>query len=630
MKRLRTLLVLSALAPALSATPLIVENYEDLYPGDGEPNFAGLGSNHPAAVLEVAAETPGEELFFPGNTRYLRWASLTGINPDAAGTASQFWGGPSEFVPFASGSAQVVSAGFDFIVGELHSELLFGIGRPQTGRGDDQNYAVQLRVRGVLGLSNRPEIVGSGTNREFRADIQQDVPYRLELVANKSGGPVTYESPLGTMTVGHERYDIYLFNHRTGVLQLLLDDVEFRHLDAGTHDMEGIWWGTFRYDGTGRAVDIKLNGIAVYENDIVLTGHDSVPPGPATAIVNFDDSAPATDVRSPLWNLPGNVVDDTEGLFGASNQRYFHIDRRNLPDGGISNKFRFNGVVDLVSIGFDLTVNRDETINSFGDAHDEAFLAVTGGDTIANAALTTRINIRGTRSVGNDGNPSEAEPVLNVVVPEGGAFLTNGFDWETPYRIEMVFNQTGETVVYNTPWADDVSLADETLHVYVYNYATGMNVAEERNRADPFVMEAPFLNGRFNDQGVAGTMADVFWKHVTGRRIDLNLDNISIFEDVAVVTDPGVVPAEAPRITGVSFIPATPRDFQSQLRNRFSLTFESSTGTTYGMQRSADLQTFASLRTIIPADSFEAGTTTIEVPVGDDRRFYRVFPLTRD
>lgn len=630
MKSKRIAPAVALLAFSLNATPLIVEDYEGLEPGSPEPNFAGLGSNHPSAILEVAAETPGEELFFPGNTRYLRWASLTGVNPDAPGSGTQFYGGPSEFVPFAGGTAQVVSAGFDFIIGELHSELLFGIGRPQTARADDQNFAVQLRLRGVLGLSNKPEIVGSGATREFRADIQQDVPYRLELVANKSGGPVVYETPLGTMTVGHERYDVYLFNYRTGVLQLLLKDVEWKLLGAESRDMEGIWWGTFRYDGTGRAIDIRLNGIAVYENDIVLTGHDVVPPGPATAIIDFENEAPATDVGSPLWNLPGNIVEDTEGLFGAANRRYFHIDRRNLPDGGISNKFRFNGVVDLVSIGFDLTVNRDATINSFGDAHDEAFLAVTGGDTIANAALTTRMNIRGTRSVGNDGNPSEANPVLNVVTPDGGGFLTDGFDWETPYRIELVLNQTGETVVYNTPWAAGVSLPDETVHVYVYNYAKGMSVAEDLGRANPYVIEAPFLNGRFNDQDVAGTMADVFWKHITGRPIDLNLDNISIFENVAVVTDPGAVPAEAPGVTGVSFVPGIPRDFQSQVRNRFTLNFASETGATYGMQRSVDLQSFSGLRTIIPADSSNAGSTSVEISVGDDRRFYRVYPRVRN
>jgi hypothetical protein len=627
MKHIPTILSFALLLPSLAfTTPLIIEDYERLNPGDPQSGFAGIRSNFPGAVLAVAAETPGAEMFYPGNTRYFRWESLTGINPDAAGTPSQFHGGPSTFMPFSSGTAQVVSAGFDFIVGEFHSELLFGIGRPQSSRVDDQNFAVQLRIRGVLGLSNRPEIVGSGASREFRADIQQDVPYRIELVANKSGGTVTYDSPLGTMTVAHERYDVFLFNYRTGVLQLLLKDVEWKLLGADSRDMQGVWWGTFRYDATGRAIDFRLNDVAVYENDIVLTGFDSVPAGPATAIIDFENDAPATDVTSPLWNFPGNVVVDTNGLFGANNQRYFHINRRNLPDGGISNKFRFNGVVDLVSIGFDITVNRNDTISSFADGHDEVFLAITGGDTVANAALTTRMNIRGTRSVGNDGNPADAVPQLNIVTPDGGVFLNNGFDWRTPYRIEMVINQTGSTITYNTPWADGVSLANESLHVYLYNYATGSNVAASLNRKTPYVIEAPFLNGRFNTNNVSGTVADVFWKHVTGRRIDLSIDNIRVFENVAVVTNPDARPGAAPQIVTFGLKPGTSHPFQSSVRNRFSLTFQGATGTNYGLSRGTKPNFSNWANTVIPADSTQQ-LTTIEIPISSAPQFFRLHTI---
>lgn len=422
-------LILALTASSLTATPFIIETYENLAPGAAEPNFPGINSNHPSAEIGVAAETPGNEYFYPGNTRYFRWFSLSGQNPDSPGSANQYHGGPTQFIPFTSGEAQVVSVGFDFMVGALHSELLFGIGEPPSDRVDDQNYAVQLRIRGVLGLGNRPEVVGSGFNREFRADIQQDVPYRVELVANNSGAPVTYQSPLGTMTVANQRYDIYLFNYETEVLQLLLSDVEWKLLDnpgppaTTAKNMLGVWWGTFRYDATGRSVDFKMNDIAIYENDIVLTGYDRVPPGPATAIIDFEANSPATDIVSPLWNLPGNIVADSNSIFGSNNQNYFHINRRLIPD-GTSDRFRFNGDASLLSIGFDMVMVADANIQSFGDAHDEGFIAITGGDTATNDRLTVRINIRGTRT--NTDNPSEALPSINVVGRDESVHFRNG------------------------------------------------------------------------------------------------------------------------------------------------------------------------------------------------------------
>jgi hypothetical protein len=632
MKKTLAQLVLLFGFSILSATPLIIQDYESLNPGDPQPDFPGVRSNYPGAVLEIRAETPGAELFGTGNTRYFRWESLTGINPDPAGSGTQFYGGASDFIPFPGGSAQVISAGFDFIVGPLQSELLFGIGEPPAGRQDDQNYGVQLRLRGVLGLGNRPEVVGFGATRETKADIQEGVPYRLELVANKSGATIAYESPLGPMTVDNERYDIFLLNKRTNVLQLIIDDAQWKNVDnaeLGTTatSMEGFWWGTFRYDGTGRAVDFWMDNFAIYHDDIILTGHEWVPSGPATAIVDFDDESPAEDITDPLWNLPGNIVADTSGLFGANNATYFHINRRNIPE-GVSNKFRFNGVVELVSFGFDLTVNRDPVITSFSDAHDEGFIAISGGDTIANAKLTSRINIRGTRSVGNDGNPAEADPLLNVVSADGGKFVTDGFDWETPYRIEVVMNQTGETITYNTPWADDISLADEHLHLYLYNYAIGKNVAEELGRKDPFMIETGFLNGRFNPNDTSGIIVDMFWKHVTGRRLDLSIDNVAVYENTAVVTNPGAIAASAPGVVGVGFIEGQPFQFQSEVRNRFTLTFTSESGLTYGLDRSSELDSFTDTGTIIPADA-SGDTTTVELPIGEERQFFRLYPIQR-
>lgn len=632
MKKLILSTVLTALvALPLAATPLILENYEGLAPGSPEPNFPGINSNHPSAEIGVAAETAGQELFYPGNTRYFRWFSLSGQNPDPAGSSNQYHGGPTQFIPFGSGNAQVVSVGFDFIVGPLHSELLFGIGEPPTDRVDDQNYAVQLRFRGVLGLGNRPEVVGSGVNREFRADIQQDVPYRLEFVANKSGGPVTYESPLGTMTVGNERYDIYLYNYHTEVLQLLISDVEWKFFDSPgppatrAMEMQGIWWGTFRYDATGRSVDFKMNDVAVYENEIVLTGHDSVPPGPATAIIDFEDDSPANDIVSPLWNLPGNIVADSGGIFGSQNQNYFHIDRRLIPD-GMSDRFRFNGDASLLSIGFDMVVVADPSIQTFSDGHDEGFIALTGGDTATNDRLTVRINIRGTRT--NTENPAESLPSINVVGDAGSVHFRNGMEWNKPYRMEIVLNQTGETITYNTPWAQNVTLENEWIHVYLYNYETGMNVAEELGRSNPFVIEASFLNGLFNASDVAGTMSDIFWKHTTGRRQDLKLDNIVIYQDAAVVTNPSATVSSAPRILASSFEMGSARDFQTETRNRYSLTFESEVGMTYGVSRSEQLGTFELLKTIVPADATQA-FTTVEFSLSGDRRFYRIHPIHR-
>ncbi len=631
--RIHRIACLTAVTASLSAAPLIVEDYEGLEPGSPEPNFPGINGNHPDAVFEVAAEVPGEELFYPGNTRYFRWESLAGQNPDPAGSPTQFNGGPTDFVPFASPSADVVSVGFDFIVGPRHGELLFGIGEPQQDRNDDQNYAVQLRIRGPLGLTNRPEVVASGADTDIRVDIQRGVPYRVELVANKTGAPLTYESPLGTMTVGNERYDVYLFNHRTGILQLIIQDAKWKLLDnpeLGTQskDMQGIWWGTFRYDGTGRALDIKLNDIAVYENQIHMTGYEVVPPGPLTAHVDFDDDTPAVDTNEPLWNLPGNLVADTDGLYGADNVNYFHVNRRNIPNDGISNKFRFNGVVDLVSMGFDFTFHRDEVITGFGDAHDESFIAFTGGDTRANIALTSRINFRGTRTVGNDGNPAEAEPSLNVVEAGDSVHLRNAIDWEVPYRMEIILNQTGSTIVYNTPWEDEISLGDERLHVYLYNLSTGMNVAHELEREDPYVIEAGFLNGRINDQDVAGTLANVFWKHVTGRRKDMSFDNFTIYENVAVVTDPGMSLEAAPMATAVQFARGEPTAFQPDMRNSFSMRFTSETGMTYGLRQSTDLESFTPVKTIIPADSTQP-FTEIDIPITTEKRFYQVYPLIR-
>ncbi|MCC5806268.1 MAG: hypothetical protein JJU00_08055 [Opitutales bacterium] len=609
------------------ATPYFFEGYEDLEPGDKEPNFPAMKSNHPTAEIEVRAETPGEELFYPGNTRYLRVNSLSGFNPDDAGSETQFHGGVAGFMPFDDGPADVVTAGFDFIVGPLHAELLLGVGEAPSSRTDDQHFAAMVRVRGPQGLSNNPEIV-TGPAGNLRADIQEDVPYRVEFVANRSGGTIEYESPLGRMALPNQRLDVYLFNHRTGQLQLILEAADFQGDPAAPKRMDGFFFAVFRYDATGRSLDIKLNDIAVYKNEVALSGHEFVPPGPATAIADFEDTPLDQGGGSPLWNLPGNVVEDTSGLFGPNNLQYFHIDRRNL-SGGMSDKFRFNGVVELVSFGLDFAVHRDEVINSFGDAHDEMFFAVTGGDTIANDNMTVRLNIRGTRSVGNQGDPSEATPQLAVFEPDVVRTWSDGLDWEKPYRLEVVMNQTGSDLSYNTPWADGIALPNEHLHVYLFDLSEGENVALAQGRPVPYVIEGKFFVGVNSPNDVAGTMADLFWKHVTGRRLDMSIDNIVVYEDAAVVTNPVAVATEVPRVSEVGLAEGESFPFQPVALNRFRMTFQSEQGLTYGMQQSGDLTKFSRIKTVIPADD-SGDTTTVEVRMSmEDKKFYRFFPLSR-
>lgn len=616
----------------LAATPVLLENFEGIAPGSPDPNFGNLRSNHPAAVMAVQEEIQGSEIFGPGNRRFLRLSSLSGINPDAPGTPSQFHGGATSFIPFPSGEAQVVSAGFDFRVGPLHSELLFGIGEPQQNRTDDQHFAAQIRLRGVLGLSNRPEIAVFGGN--IRADIQEGVPYRVELVANQSGAPIVYEGPLGPRTLENNTYDIYLFDYRYNIQQLIIADAPWGMTEGGQpRRMRGFWLATYRYDATGRSLDVDMDNFAVYENDIVLTGFDTVPIGPASAVIDFEDEAARTDAAMPLWNLPGNIVADSSGVFGSQNQHYFHINRRNIPDGGTSNRFRFNGFLSILSFGFDFVMVGDANITGFASAHDEAFIAVTGGDTSANAGLTFRINFRGTRSVGNDGNPAEAVPQLVITSRNsevGPRSLSNVLEWNRPYRIEVVLNQSGETIEYRTPWQSaPVSLADETAHVYVYDYLSGDNMSAVIGRGRPYVMEAEVLNGRINDNNVTGKVGDLFWKHVTGRRLDLKLDNISIYENAAVVTNPGAVPQRDVEILHAAIEPGIPRLFQSQTRDRFMIEFASEPGLTYGISTSRELTgAMRPIKTIIPADSMSE-TTTLDIAIEEDSAFFRLHPLMR-
>jgi hypothetical protein len=553
--------------------------------------------------------------------------SLSGMNPDAPGSASQYHGGVGGYIPFENGVPQVVTAGFDFIIGDLHAEFLFGMGEPQTSRQDDQHYATLVRIRGELGLSNKPEIVAGPAGAD-RADFQKATPYRLETVVNNSGAPITYESPLGVRSLDDKRYDVYLFNHRTRSLQLILRNLAFQ---AGGKELQGFWVANFFYDATGRAQDILLNDFEVYENRIVISGAESTPPAPATAIADMEGFAPTVDTKSPLWDLPGNIEEDTTGVFGQANRRLFRVDRRTLPGETqfLSGKFRFNDVVPLVSFGFDVIVHRDEVITAYSDAHDDVAINLTGGDTIANVDMTIRFHIRGTRSVGNEGDPSIATPQLFVFESTGGRAWSDGFDWETPYRIEVVLNQSGDTITYNTPWADGVTLANEFMHVYLYNLATWENVAVAAGRPVPYVIEAGFYVGKSSPNNVAGTMADIFWKTVPGRPMDLSLDNIVFYENAAVVTDPGALATTAPKIVTVTNSIGTVRPFQPEAPQRFSVTFESQTGLTYGISESRNLVTFEEMRAIIPANSTGPMTTVDLLWDGNGPRFYLFTPLSR-
>lgn len=622
---------------ALVAGPVVIaadpvadfrENYEGLEVGSPDPHFADFKSNHPTGQIEVAAEAPGAEHFYPGNTRYLSVQSLSGINPDDQGSGTQFHGGAAGFVPFQGGIPEVVTAGFDFIVGETHAELLFGVGGAPTSRSDDQHLSALLRIRGTLGLSNRTEITAITPDGSENADFQPGVPYRIEMVINNSGSDIVYESPLGERVLGDQKFDLYLFNHRTRSLQLIFRGVDFSHRERA---LEGFAFATFRYDATGRALDIKINDVAVFENRIVLTGAEFVPPGALTALVEFEELEATEETRSPLWDLPGRVVADTEGVFGENNRKFFHVNRRTLPGDSTSSKFRFNDVVPLLSYGMDFVLHRDDVVTSFSDGHDAVSLNITGGDTVANVQLTVRIRIDGTRSVGNDGDPSEATPRIIVVQDEAAQAWAWGLDWETPYRMEVVLNQTGDTVTYYTPWDDEpVTLPNERLHLYLYNLETNENLSFARGHDTPYALEGLFNIGISNPFDRAGNMADFFFKHVTGRPIDLSMDNIMFFENAAVVTKPGAIAAAPPRIVSTETRPANINAYQPHLLDRLVVTLEGEEGIGYGIERSDDLLQFNDMRAVVPVESGGEPRATVELPFRkDEGSFFRFYPRQR-
>lgn len=606
-------------AASLAGNTLVLENYESLQPGDSEPNFPGIKSNFPAAVIQVAADLPDQPEFRNGNTRYFRWESLSGLNPDATG----FHGGPSTFFPFPGGPASVVSVGFDFIIGANHGELLFGVGQQQSNRSDDQNFGVRIVIRGDLGIHGKAEIATTIAGDAGDQGLKNGVPYRVEVVANQSGSSLDYMSPIGPMSVGNERFDLYLMNIETGVYQLIFDDSLWH---VSPMSLDGFWWTTYPYTSTGRPVDIKLDNIAVYENEIVLTGFDEVRPGPASAYIDFDHVRPASKAPEALWYLPGKLVMEPASgkTFGANNIAYFDTDGASLPNSW-SDEFRFADDLGLLSIGFDVQVDRDEVITSFSDGHDEVFLAFSGGDTRANAQFTSILKIRGTRSVGNDGDPAEAEPTLQLTGTTSG---TRGFEfnWSTPYRLQVLFNQSGETRMYDTPWESGVTIGNEMAQLYLYNYLTGERL--EGEEGTPYYIEASFLNGLANSEGVKGTLRECFWKTVTGRRIDLRLDNIAVLENELVVTDPGAQVTEPIEVMRLGFSPVPTNPLQPQSIKMIEVEFRSVPGSAYGVSSSTDLTAFSEMNTLIPGSN-SGPTTTVKIPTSADTRFIFLKPLRR-
>jgi hypothetical protein len=621
MKVTASFLFLCLLTLHLSGTTAVFETYESLAAGDPEPNFAGIGSNYPPAVLEVRAETAGSELFRPGNTRYFHWETLSGINPDAAGSGTQFYGGPSTFNAFSGGAASVVSYGFDFMLSGNHAEILFGVGQPPTSRGDDQNFGPRLVIRGNLGITGKTEILANDPSPAFSQTLKNGVPYRVEVVANDSGSTLEYNSPIGPMQVATASFDVFLMNIETGVYNLLFDDSPF--WNAGMA-MEGFWWTSYPYTNTGRAIDIRLDNIAVHENEIVFLEYDSVRPGPASAYIDFESVRTGSSAPESLWYHPGSLVQETPGaeIFGSGNGYYFDTSRVALP-GSWTGQYSFSGDLELLTMGLDIYVDRDPVIAAYDDAHDEVYLAFSGGDTIANAGFTSYIIIRGTRSVGNDANPAEAEPTLLIqsATPVNRGV---GFDWSTPYRMQILFNQSGFTQEYDTPWATGVQIGNEMVHLHLYNYSTGQNV--EGDGGTPYYLEGPFNNGLSNTNGARGTLSDCRWKNIGGRRTDLHLDNITILENVLSVTHPQPPEADV-IITDVSLLTQAATTYQGA-RNLLGAEFELTPGTAWGVMISDDLSTFTDLNTYIPALGL-GQTNSVEIPLEVDSRFLLLKAITR-
>lgn len=607
---------------ALYGSPLIIENFEDSAPGDGVTKFPGIQSNYGEATIQVESETEGEELFAPGNTRYLNWESLSGINPDESG----FNGGPSDFISFQSEAAAVVTVGFDFIIEENHGELLFGIGQEQTDRADDQHFGPRIVIRGDLGIHGVPEITTTKPGDPGDQGLHNNVPYRIEAVANQSGGPVEYMSPIGPMTVENERFDLFLMNLDTGVYQLIFDDSPWH---ASPMAMNGVFWATYPYESTGRAVDVKLDNITVYENEIALTGYETVPAGPSSAFIDFEEVDPerVSERIEPLWYLPGQLVEEPENdkTFGAKNRYYFDTNGASLADSW-TDEFRFQEDLDLLSVAFDVYLDRKDTINGFSDGHDEVFLAFSGGDTRANATFTSIVKIRGTRSVGNDGNPAEAEPSLLITGKEN-ANRGFGFDWRTPYRIQVLFNQSGDTVSYASPWDDElVSLGNEMVHMYLYNYDTGDVVPGEDD--SPIYLAGEFNQGISNNEGVRGTLYDCLWKSVTGRRLDLRLDNMVVFENSLSVLNPDRESIQKSEVVELNMTPVMRSEYQLSSIQKLDIEFKSDKFSPYSLYTGAGLKNFKRIHTLIPS-STDGDTTHVEVYLKESNEFLIVEPFAR-
>jgi hypothetical protein len=200
-----------------------------------------------------------------------------------------------------------------------------------------------------------------------------------------------------------------------------------------------------------------------------------------------------------------------------------------------------------------------------------------------------------------------------------------GFDWSTPYRIQVLFNQSGTTQRYDAPWASNISLGNEMVHLYLYNYVTGEIVTGEEDT--PYFIKADFLNGVANAEGVKGTLYDCFWKTVTGRRIDLRLDNIAILEGILSVTDPEPEQSEV-SIVDLSLLPGGGNTYQSEALNFARLHFQAVPGAAYGLMASPDLLEFTDLNTFIPG-AYGDQSTVVEVPVQSGNRYFVLKRITR-